>query len=86
MLLPEFQSNDIENYLVFFPICPTLFTNSTDFNWPLLPFKMGDLLQKAPSKTCENNKQDFYLFCLLAMMTLCRVHVFRPLGIMESLE
>ena len=37
MLLPEYQSNDIENCLVSFLICPIRFSNLPGFNRPFLP-------------------------------------------------
>ena len=50
ILLPEYQSNDIENGLVLYPICQIRFSNLPGFNWPFLPVEIGDFLQKAPSK------------------------------------
>ena len=79
MLLPEYQSNDIENCLALFPICPIRFSNLFGFDRSFLPIEMGYFLQKVP----ENNKQAFPLFSFLAMITLACVHIFRPLERMK---
>ena len=47
-LLPEYQSNDIENCLVLSPICQIGFSNLPGFNRPFLPVEIGDFLQRAP--------------------------------------
>ena len=63
ILIPEYQSNDIKNCLVLFPICQIRFSNLPGFNRLFLPVEIGDFLQKAPSenllKTSENSKQKF---------------------------
>ena len=83
MLLPEYQSNDIENCLVSFPGCPMSFSNLPGLNWAFLPNEIGDFLQRAHFENLlkrRNNKQDLPLFFFLAMMTLVCFHVFCPLG------
>ena len=81
-VLPKYRSNDVENCLVLFSICPISFIYLRGVNWPFVPVEMGDFLQKASlqnlQKTGENTKQDFPLFSLLAIMTLGYVHVFCP--------
>ena len=91
MLLPEYQSNGIENYLVLFPVSSALFSNLTGLNWPFLPFEfeVGDFLWKAAfgnvQKHVKNNKQDFRWLSFLAIMTSGYYLVFPPLTKMESL-
>ena len=50
ILFPEYRSNDIENYLVLFSICPIRFSNLPGFSQPWLPVEMGDFLHKARFK------------------------------------
>ena len=54
ILLPEYQSNDIENCLVLFPICLIRLSNLPGFNRLFLPVEMGDLLQKASFENLQN--------------------------------
>ena len=88
MLRLEYQSNDIEKCLALFMIHLVRFNNLPSFDLPFLLVEMGDILRKnpfrKPTKTSENNKRDFALFPFLAIMTLGCVHVFCPLGRMES--
>ena len=88
ILLPEYRSNDIENCLVLSPICQIRFRNLPGFNRTFLPNEMGDFFAESPfrqpAKMSENTKQNFPLFSFQAIMTPGRVHVFRPLGRMES--
>ena len=89
MLLPKYQSNDIENRSVLFPICPIRLSDLPGFNWSFLLVEMGDIMQKAPfvnsTTTSENNKQDLpFVLLNLAMVKLRCVHVFCPLGRLKS--
>ena len=69
-MLPEYHSDNIENYLVLFQVRLIKFSSLPGFNRPLLPVEMGDFLQKALSKT---------LFSFLAPMTLeCVVGEWNP--------
>ena len=87
-MFPDYHSNDIENCLVLFRIRQIRFGNLSGFNRPFVAVKVGDFSPespfKKPAKTSENTKQDFPLFSFLAAMTLECVHVFCPLGRMES--
>ena len=48
ILLPEYQSNEIENCLVLSPICQIRLSNLPGFNRSFLSVEIGDFLQKAP--------------------------------------
>ena len=50
MLLPEYQSNDVENCLISLPIC-SLIGHSFPWIW-------GNFLQKAPSETSKMSAND----------------------------
>ena len=58
ILIPEYQSNDVENCLVLSSICQIRFSNLPSFNQSFLPIEIGDFLQKAPfDKTCKNERK-----------------------------
>ena len=66
MLLPEYQSHDIESYFVSLPMCSIRFGNFPSFNTLFLPFDMGDLLLKAPWNDVEkftSTRSCVLLFC-----------------------
>ena len=48
ILLPEYQSNNVEICLVSLPVCSVRLNNLPDFNQPSLTVDMGYFLQKAP--------------------------------------
>ena len=47
-LIPQYQSNDVENCLVLSPICQIRFSNLPGFNRSFLLVEIGDFLQKVP--------------------------------------
>ena len=57
ILIPEYQSNEIENCLILSPICQIRSSNLSDFNRPFLPVEIGDFLQKAPSENLQNQRK-----------------------------
>ena len=87
ILLPEFQSSDFENCLFYTryvelgsAIYPVLIGHSFSSKWEIF-------CSRPLSKTCktsENSEQDFPSFSFLAIITLACVHVFCPIGRMES--
>ena len=77
ILLPEYQSNDIERCLVLFPIWPIRFSNLPGFNVPFIPVDVStDSTFRKPAKTGEKNNKGFPLLPFLAMMTLACAHLF----------
>ena len=53
ILVPDYQSNDIENCLDLSLICQIRFSNLPGFNRSFLPVEMGDFLQKAPFENLQ---------------------------------
>ena len=90
MLLPEYQSSDIENCLISFLMCAVRFRDLPGLDRPFVSVEMGDFLQKAtfenPSKASKKSKQDFPLLFSLTVMTFVLVHELCSLGRMAPLE
>ena len=89
VLFLEYPSINNEKRLVLFPIPICRFNDSPGFNQPFLPVHIEDFLHKPLSKTCEKavkkDKQTFPVFSSLAIMKFISIHVFCPLGKMESI-
>ena len=56
MLLPEYQSNDIERCFVLFPICPIRFSNLPGFDQPFLSVEMGRFSAESPLRNPAKNE------------------------------
>ena len=67
ILIPQYQSNDVENCLVLSPICQVRFSNLPGFTRSLFAVEIEDFLQKDPLKACKNERkqQAKFLFVLL---------------------
>ena len=52
-MIPQYQSNDVENCLVLSPICQIRFSNLPGFNRSFLPVEIGDFLEKAPFENLQ---------------------------------
>ena len=53
ILLPEYQSNDVEKCPVLSLICQISFSNLLGFNQSFLPVEIGDFLQKTLFKNLQ---------------------------------
>ena len=61
-MLPEYQSNDIENCLALSPICQIRFSNL-----PVIPSRRNSIFSaespiRKPAKRSKNTNQDFQIF------------------------
>ena len=54
LVLLEYHSNNIKNFLVLFPVRPVGLSNLPGFNRQFLPVEMGDFVQKAPFENLQN--------------------------------
>ena len=80
ILLPEYQSSDVKNRLAF--------SRYVQLGPVICPALIGHILRnvpfRKPAKTNENDLQTSPLISFLALVTLIYIHVFCPLGRMES--
>ena len=90
ILLPEYQSNKMEDCLILSQICQIRFRNLPGFNWPFLPVEIRRRFSvespfRKPAKRSENIKQNIPV--LLPSNNdswMCSCTVFCPHGRMES--